>query len=128
MMSCRIKGEPEAVLQRYPRIATTSTKGKPMSAPQTNIEKQARWHRGPIIGMIVVVVFALGLLFWQMMIVAKDGTPVDSGADQIDGRTGQTVPDATPPAGDPPTIPDGDLPVPALPNPAPDLPPVPATP
>lgn len=94
-----------------------------MSAPQTNIEKQARWHRGPIIGMGIVVAFALGLLFWQMMMVADGGTPVDSGADQIDGRTGGTVP-----AEDPPATPDGDLPAPELPSPGPDTPVSPVTP
>ena len=99
-----------------------------MSAPQTNIETQTRWHRGPIIGMIAAVVFALGLLFWQMLLVAEDGTPVDSGADQIDGRTGAQVPDATPPDGDVPVTPDGDLPPPALPDPAPDTPVSPVTP
>lgn len=99
-----------------------------MSAPRTNIETQSRWHRAPLIGIVAAVVFALGLLFWQMMIVAEDGTPVDSGADQIDGRTGEQVPDATPPAEDPPMIPDGDLPPPALPDPAPDLPVSPVTP
>ncbi len=74
-----------------------------MSAPQTNIETQKRRHRGPIIGIIAVVVFALGLLFVQMMNVAKDGTPVDSGAAQIDGRTGETVPDSAPAAAAPVT-------------------------
>jgi hypothetical protein len=78
-----------------------------MSAPRTNIETQSRWHRAPLIGMVAAVVFALGLLFWQMMM---------------------TVPDATPPAGDPPTIPDGDLPAPSLPEPAPDIPTSPIAP
>lgn len=71
-----------------------------MSAPQTNIETQKRRHRGPIIGIVLVVIFALVLLFVQMMYVAEDGTPVDNGAAQIDGRTGDTVPatDTTGPA------------------------------
>lgn len=63
-----------------------------MSAPRTNIETQTRWHRGPIIGMILVVLFALGLLFWQLMSVAEDGTPKGNGVDQIDGRTGAPEP------------------------------------
>jgi hypothetical protein len=33
-----------------------------MSAPQTNIEKQKRWHRGPLVGMAAVIVF-VGLMF-----------------------------------------------------------------
>ena len=68
-----------------------------MSAPRTNIETQKRRHRGPLIGMAVVVIFALGLLFWLMFRVSDAGAPVDSGADQIDGRTGDAVPDSTPP-------------------------------
>jgi hypothetical protein len=73
-----------------------------MSAPRTNFEKQKRWHRAPIIGMVSVVVFALGLLFWQMVMVAEDGTPADNGAAEIDGRTGEPVP-ATPAAPTPET-------------------------
>lgn len=93
-----------------------------MSAPRTNIETQKRWHRAPIIGMAAVVIFALGLLFWQMVMVAEEGTPADSGADQIDGRTGETVPDATPIVpGDQPLIPGNDLPPLELPTPSPDV-------
>lgn len=33
-----------------------------MSSPQTNIEKQKRWHRGPLVGMAGVLVF-VGLMF-----------------------------------------------------------------
>ena len=36
-----------------------------MSAPDTNVPKQARQHRWPLIGMIVVVAAALlGLVYW----------------------------------------------------------------
>lgn len=95
-----------------------------MSAPRTDIETQARWHRGPIMGMIAVVVFALGLLFWQMAKVADEGTPLDNAEGQIDGRTGEPVPDTTPPDGqtpdgDVPTVPDGDVPSQTPPTPAP---------
>ena len=93
-----------------------------MSAPRTDVETQTRWHRGPIIGMIVVVVFALSLLFWQMIWVADEGTPAGNGVAQIDGRTG--VPDAgtppmdgTTPDGDVPTVPDGDVPTQTPPPP-----------
>ena len=106
-----------------------------MSAPRTNVETQARWHRGPIIGMIVVVIFALSLLFWQMMSVADEGQPQDNGVDAIDGRTGEPVPETAPtggttPDGDVPTTPDGDPPAeaPADPVPAEPSPALPATP
>ncbi len=36
-----------------------------MSAPQTNLEKQRRRHRGPLIGMALVALFGVGLiLYW----------------------------------------------------------------
>jgi hypothetical protein len=91
-----------------------------MSAPRTNIETQKRWHRAPLIGMIAVVIFALALLFVQMVLVAEEGTPQDNGAAEIDGRTGQPVPDSVPPAGDVP-VPATDLPPAEVPTPAPDV-------
>ena len=36
-----------------------------MSAPRTNIEKQLRQHRGPIIGMaVILLVVLLGFVWW----------------------------------------------------------------
>ena len=95
-----------------------------MSAPRTDVETQTRWHRGPIIGMIAVVTFALVLLFWQMMTVADEGQPADNGVNAIDGRTGESIPnsaptDGTTPDGDVPTIPDGDIPAETPPAPIP---------
>ncbi len=47
-----------------------------MSAPRTNIEKQKRRHIGPLIGMAVVVVFAVGLiLYWQFEEAARGDAP-----------------------------------------------------
>ncbi|WP_431299362.1 hypothetical protein [Tabrizicola sp. BL-A-41-H6] len=66
-----------------------------MSAPHTNLEKQRRRHVGPLIGMMVVVVFALGLLFWLMMRTADQGNPTETNEAQIDGRTGEAT-DAPP--------------------------------
>ena len=62
-----------------------------MSAPQTNLETEKRRHKGPIIGMIAVVVFALTLLMFLMLGTADEGQPVDSQAGSIDGRTGLPV-------------------------------------
>lgn len=62
-----------------------------MSAPRTNIETQKRWHRGPLVGMVVVVIFALGLFLALMVTVADDGRPVDNGEGQINGATGESV-------------------------------------
>jgi len=63
-----------------------------MSAPQTNIEKQKRRHRGPLVGMIVVVIaVGLGYLWWVGYEVAESNPPQGSQT-QIDGRTGEQVP------------------------------------
>ena len=47
-----------------------------MSAPETNIDKQTRRHRGPLRGMLAVVLFALVMLailaFWAF---GRGGTP-----------------------------------------------------
>lgn len=63
-----------------------------MSAPQTNIEKQQRRHRGPLVGMIAVVI-AVGIGFvWWLGYEAAESDPPSSAAGQIDGRTGESVP------------------------------------
>lgn len=47
-----------------------------MSAPQTDPEKQFRWHRVPIIGMALVVLFALGvILYWLFEEVSQSDPP-----------------------------------------------------
>lgn len=63
-----------------------------MSAPQTNIEKQQRQHRGPLIGMVVAVI-AVGIGFvWWLGHEAAESDPASNGQGQIDGRTGNPVP------------------------------------
>lgn len=44
-----------------------------MSAPQTNIEKQKRWHKGPLIGMALVTLFGVAMLFFWLMGEAANG-------------------------------------------------------
>ncbi len=82
-----------------------------MSAPHTNVETQKRRHRAPLIGMVVVVVFALTALFFLMMNTAEEGTPVDSQGGSIDGRTGLPTEDPAP------TVPTEATPTPATPAP-----------
>ncbi len=56
-----------------------------MSAPNTNIDKQKRRHRGPLIGMALVVIFALALtVFWLLDEAATADNPQGGNA-QIDG-------------------------------------------
>ncbi|MDR7125053.1 hypothetical protein [Pseudotabrizicola sp. 4114] len=87
-----------------------------MSAPQTNIEKQKRRHRGPLIGMIVVVLaVGLGYLWWVGYEVAESD-PAQGSQTQIDSRTGdQVVPETTPNQSDPVAVPQADQPTPGVP-------------
>lgn len=60
-----------------------------MSAPDTNLNKQKRRHRVPLIAMGVLVVFfvILMLVYWPIEEAAQ--APGPDGADaQVDGRTG----------------------------------------
>ena len=67
-----------------------------MSAPRTNIETQARRHRGPLIGMALVVIFGVTLIvYWLLEEAATADTP-RSDAVQVDGvggSPGQSGPD-----------------------------------
>ncbi len=63
-----------------------------MSAPQTNIEKQKRKHKGPLIGMAIGVVFAVGMLALLIGYTADEAGAPDGAEIQIDGRTGAEVP------------------------------------
>jgi hypothetical protein len=58
-----------------------------MSAPTTNVERQATRHRGPIWGILAALLFG-GIMGAAITIAATDGS-APSGSDvQIDGRTG----------------------------------------
>lgn len=62
-----------------------------MSAPNTNVERQAEKHAGPLSGMALGLIFAgvllAGLIGWT---VYQGGEPAGADA-QIDGRTGAVV-------------------------------------
>ena len=50
-----------------------------MSAPDTNIEQQARRHRGPLTGIALALsVAVLGFLIWLAMVAAGGNAPGDS--------------------------------------------------
>ncbi|MBP1804581.1 hypothetical protein [Rubellimicrobium aerolatum] len=70
-----------------------------MSAPNTNIDKQAHRHRGPLRGMFAVVLFALILLgllaFWAF---GRGGDP-EGAAAQVNDATGAVEPAAADTAG-----------------------------
>lgn len=62
-----------------------------MSAPNTNVEKQKRRHKAPLVGMRAILIYAaillIGLVTWTTY---QGGTP-EGAAQQIDGRTGAVV-------------------------------------
>ena len=62
-----------------------------MSAPQTNVEKQADRHRPSLIGIAAAVIFALVLLFFLVTWLASRGETPDGAETQIDARTGEEV-------------------------------------
>lgn len=63
-----------------------------MSAPKTNLEKQERRHKGPLIGMGLGVAFAALLLFAFVTWLAYQGNEPGEPEIQIDGRTGEEEP------------------------------------
>lgn len=47
-----------------------------MSAPRTNLEKERRRHWGPLLGMAIVTIFAVGLMiYWLFEEVAQSDPP-----------------------------------------------------
>lgn len=68
-----------------------------MSAPNTDLEKQEKQHKGPLGGMAIGLIFAglllVGLIVWT---VARGNDP-DTAARQVEDTTGtvvQTAPEA----------------------------------
>ena len=60
-----------------------------MSAPRTNIEKQERRHRGPLIGIAIVVVFALLTLLARAMFVSEEAGVPEGADEQVNTLTGE---------------------------------------
>lgn len=58
-----------------------------MSAPDINLEKQRRRHRGPLIGMVLAVLFGLGLMFFWLTGEVSDSAqnqPADPAAAAVE--------------------------------------------
>lgn len=52
-----------------------------MSAPRTNLETEKRRHVVPLVGIALVVVFAVGLIvFWQFEEAARGNSPTPDAA------------------------------------------------
>ncbi len=62
-----------------------------MSAPETNIEKQAKKHKGPLAGMAGVLVFVGVLLAAFVIWTVYNGDTPEGAETQIDSRTGTEV-------------------------------------
>jgi hypothetical protein len=69
------------------------TKGADMSSPEPELQKQKRRHRGPLIGMAVVLAFVAILFFGWSFWSAQEATPPEGADVQIDGRTGEPATD-----------------------------------
>lgn len=53
-----------------------------MSAPQTNLDRQRKRHRGPLIGIALVTLFALAVIvYWLFEEVAGSDPPAPAGTD-----------------------------------------------
>jgi hypothetical protein len=64
-----------------------------MSAPRTNVETQKLRHRGPLVGMALVVLFALAIMFYWLWEEASEAENPQGGDLQQSGG-GITVEDA----------------------------------
>ena len=60
-----------------------------MSAPDTDTAKQARQHRGPLRGMMAMVIWAVVLLVGLAIYVVSRGGAPEGAETQVDGRTGE---------------------------------------
>ena len=68
-----------------------------MSAPDTNVKKQEKEHKGPLMGMGAAIIWAVVLLAALMAWIVFNGNDPEGAETQIDGRTGQVeAPDGTP--------------------------------
>ena len=90
-----------------------------MAAPHTDIEKQKRWHRGPLIGMALVVIFGVGLItYWLIDESANRVEPDPTPAIQGQDVPADNAPAATAPAPAPAPAPAQDSATPTAPAPA----------
>ena len=62
-----------------------------MSPPDTNLEKQKRRHWGPLWGIGLAVLFAVGLFLWWITYVVEQGGPPQGAETRINGATGEPV-------------------------------------
>lgn len=86
-----------------------------MSAPDTNLKKQRRRHRGPLIGMAVAVTVASLLLLWLIARTVSDAPdetadPTPPSAETSTGLPAEGSPTGATDTGAPETIQDSPSP------------------
>ena len=59
-----------------------------MSAPKTNLEKQKKRHRFPLMGLRAVAFWSIGLLGLLALFVILTGDGPEGADEVVDGRTG----------------------------------------
>ena len=62
-----------------------------MSAPHTDLEKQKKRHKAPLLGMRAVVMWSVGLLVLLILFIAFTGNEPEGSDEVVDGRTGEVV-------------------------------------
>ena len=60
-----------------------------MSAPHTDVEKQKKEHRGPLLGIRAVVLWSVALLVLLILYVFLTGNGPEGSEQVVDGRTGE---------------------------------------
>lgn len=78
-----------------------------MTAPDTNLKKQKRRHRGPLVGMTVAVAVAVALLMW-LLFRTLTGTPETTEQPRAPAESTEAVPAESDAAA--PTMPDSSTP------------------
>ncbi len=63
-----------------------------MSAPHTDIEKQKRRHRGPLVGMAIVLAAVAVLFVGYLSFVSLNGTPPKDTGPKVNDLIGTTIP------------------------------------
>lgn len=62
-----------------------------MSAPDTNVEKQADKHKGPLRGIAFAMMWGLGLLVLLVVFLFLSGDDPVGADEQVDSRSGAVV-------------------------------------
>ena len=69
-----------------------------MSAPHTDVEKQKKEHRAPLLGIRAVVLWSVVLLILLVLFIFLTGNDPSGSEQVVDGRTGEVEEAGTAPA------------------------------